>query len=336
MKKKQLLLLILIVISFFILIEVSARVLNIFLDRHPLVQLPLPMPHVFLQTINPNKDPNEIRILCLGDSVTYGSQLKDSINSSYPALLQDMLHRYFPDIQSICYNGGEPASTTFVALDRFKDKMQEIKPDILTLAFGINDSYAVNENPDHINSLRTRSPSFKLNLLLEKSTAYYLMERALIKLKFKFLAKDPKSMSNMRVPPENFRENLVEFMNRAKKIGSKVILINEWTAGGLRTQDPATMDCYRAIVKSVADEYKTGYIDLKDIYESRKKEFSDEDYKSMVAKFDADAPKDTRSLVFKRPEISHLFYDPWHPDEEAHAMIARTLCKEIMRQNFIH
>lgn len=78
----------------------------------------------------PIKKTGEIRVLCVGDSTTYGFGLKEE--QTYPAHLQQYLNRWAPaGVRFEVYNGGVPGYTPQQVKRLLQSRLIGIKPDIV-------------------------------------------------------------------------------------------------------------------------------------------------------------------------------------------------------------
>jgi acyl-CoA thioesterase-1 len=86
-----------------------------------------------------------IKVVCIGDSITYGARVKDREKNAYPAQLQDLLgptHKV-----SNCGTSGIQMQNY---LNRWADKITAIQPDIVTIKLGTNDTKSRDfTNPDN-------------------------------------------------------------------------------------------------------------------------------------------------------------------------------------------
>jgi len=82
-----------------------------------------------------------LRVLCLGDSFTYGVGVDD--DAAYPAILEDLLRRRLPQRNVQVVNAGVPFYDIFDELSYFREKGSKLKPDIVVVQFFINDLEAM-------------------------------------------------------------------------------------------------------------------------------------------------------------------------------------------------
>ncbi len=82
-----------------------------------------------------------LRVLCLGDSYTYGVGVDDA--AAYPALLETILQKRLPGREVQVINAGVPFYDIFDELSYFREKGARLKPDVVVLQFYINDLEAM-------------------------------------------------------------------------------------------------------------------------------------------------------------------------------------------------
>ncbi|MET3115257.1 lysophospholipase L1-like esterase/pimeloyl-ACP methyl ester carboxylesterase [Pedobacter sp. CG_S7] len=97
----------------------------------------------------------QVRIACIGNSITYGSKLPDRLTQSYPAQLQEMLGKDYNVMNfgvsgaTLLKKGNKPYINTAV----YKEALNSL-PDIVLIKLGTNDTKLIN---------RTRLQDFKEN-----------------------------------------------------------------------------------------------------------------------------------------------------------------------------
>ena len=80
------------------------------------------------------------RILCLGDSATFGYAPDVTDSATYPARLGAILEAAHPGKYEVL-NGGRPSFSTLDCLGFFSYRAAELKPDIVVLMIGWNDTH---------------------------------------------------------------------------------------------------------------------------------------------------------------------------------------------------
>lgn len=81
--------------------------------------------------------PRVVRILCLGDSFTFGIGVDDT--QTFPTLLRRYLEDRYPDIRFDVFNSGIPFYDIVDELDYWEQKGQALRPDIVVCQFFYND-----------------------------------------------------------------------------------------------------------------------------------------------------------------------------------------------------
>jgi lysophospholipase L1-like esterase len=85
------------------------------------------------------KDPDRPRILCLGDSNTYG--LYVARHETYPAQLERELAALRPDPPVEVLNLGAPGLNTSRLLRKFPELLATLAPDLVIVMMGANDMW---------------------------------------------------------------------------------------------------------------------------------------------------------------------------------------------------
>lgn len=93
--------------------------------------------YYFIQTFHfVKKSENKIKILCLGESTTFGLGAQKGFD--YPSQLGMLLEDKFPG-RFIVYNRGIPGATSLKILQEMRRFMKNIKPDFVIMLCGVND-----------------------------------------------------------------------------------------------------------------------------------------------------------------------------------------------------
>jgi len=89
---------------------------------------------------------SRLRVLCLGDSVTFGVALAD--DETYPARLERALVERLPaDVRPVVMNAGVPGYSS-VQGERLLDELAPLAPDVIAWWFGMNDGKPALGPPD--------------------------------------------------------------------------------------------------------------------------------------------------------------------------------------------
>jgi lysophospholipase L1-like esterase len=131
------------------------------------------------------------RILCLGDSSTYGTGASDRDKYSYPAQLQELLDKSGMCGKFEVINLGLPGENSSQLLGGLEKNISRYKPDMLIVMIGINDPWDLQGS--RIIEFYKASPLkrglMKLDLMLNKIHLYRLLKLAMISRELHYQAK---------------------------------------------------------------------------------------------------------------------------------------------------
>lgn len=80
---------------------------------------------------------HEIRIVYMGDSITFGQYLDPSLR--WTTTIDERLNELALPVSFATFNRGISGETTRQGLERFPADVQELRPTVMTLEFGLND-----------------------------------------------------------------------------------------------------------------------------------------------------------------------------------------------------
>ncbi|MBU0634076.1 MAG: tetratricopeptide repeat protein [Candidatus Omnitrophica bacterium] len=128
---KKIILILLGIVAAVVILEAGLNILSgIYIKRH------LPR-----YEFKDNADKGILRILCLGDSFTYG--IGADFENSYPAQLERMLNENSKVKKFKVFNEGVPGSNSSQVFVKFNDIVDEVRPDIVIILAGGNDIWSV-------------------------------------------------------------------------------------------------------------------------------------------------------------------------------------------------
>ena len=215
-------------------------------------------------------DPRAIRILCVGDSWTFGMPVNQ--DETYPSRLDAWLRQEHPEQRYEVDNLGVLGYTTFQGLQLMQSRALDLHPNIVVIGFGMNDSnvagYRDRDMVGGSSSLGGRVKS-ALKDAVEGLEDYKLLKYEALLLRFR-----PKSVGEYikqqaetkgsgpvdyesiepwtRVSPRDYESNLREMIRQANGVGAKVILLdNELWEGSP----------YRPVLKRISAELRVPLVD---------------------------------------------------------------------------
>ena len=256
--------------------------------------------------VDPKKPAGTLRVACMGDSCTFGPDGKNAA-PPYPETLESILLETTgakgPRWETI--NAGIPGYSSFLGLRYYRERIAPLSPDIVTLYFGWNDHWInFNEKTDseHVDSLRARLGGLRSANLLKAWLMRSQQPDAIHDPKPHVPAGPPGSarpgsdpnlpdFDKVRVPPEDYRRTLVEFVQEIRKTGARPILLTapiavdeKWgggllpyIAGGTQVRR-LPVECYLAlhlryvsITREVAASERCECVDLEALFGKRER-----------------------------------------------------------------
>lgn len=157
------------------------------------------------------RQPGELRVLCLGDSSTFGYGVDRE--ESYPERLEELLRdRHGGPVQVI--NAGYVSATSFQGRELYQRLARELEVDWVVAAFGHNDRW-LRPLPD------ARGGTGKATALLAQSRLVILLTNLLARWL------PPRTARFVpRVAPGEYGENLDRLARAAQAKGARVVLVS--------------------------------------------------------------------------------------------------------------
>ena len=225
------------------------------------------------QPLNP-KQPGSIRIVCLGDSVTFGYRVPavwpeiptqyDPEWLPYPMLLEKHLRTANPGRSIEVITMAVPGYTSHQGLAWLRRDIDQLRPDLLTVSFGWNDA-SFSDAPDR-EVVNTNWRAVALRWLIDKSQAFAHATRWL-------RSKQPAARTIptpvTRVSKQEYLNNFREFIQLAKGKGAGIIIIGAPYRD--RTTNPpeaALMAQYRTSLRSLAQQDEVAYLEVLELTEA--------------------------------------------------------------------
>ena len=259
---------------------------RLFFKLRPNLDVPVtPNPRIFdLQTnalglrgkpvVLPKPD-DLFRILCLGDSCTFGSGA--AANQTIPAQLEQELTDRRPDLRIEVINAGVPGYTTYQARQFFESDGIALQPDCVVLTLGYND--ALPTGP----AVKRR---FRADLQLSdreyadarKSVGFLAITRLAQRLTG--AARSPSdstvqnSVTKRRVSLDDYRDNLNAILDLCSQRGAQAIIVAWPVEPQSRPDVPMDLGnqifiLYQAAARTVAAQRSSPLVDLVPILAGR-------------------------------------------------------------------
>ncbi|HWN82998.1 MAG TPA: GDSL-type esterase/lipase family protein, partial [Candidatus Udaeobacter sp.] len=217
------------------------------------------------------KAPGVFRIVCMGDSWTFGANVGQ--DESYPARLRGMLQAAAPDGRFEVLNLGVLGYTSFQGRVLLEKQVLGLAPDLVVIGYAMNDGDVAGYRDKDMPTYAAPKPTAKQRLLAaaEKSAIVKLLKYAALALTYhpKTMAEHVASKASAapgakteqeyaslaewtRVSPEDYGVNLAAMVDTVRGRGIPVVLVfNE-----LWERSP-----YRAVIGRVAVEKGVPLVD---------------------------------------------------------------------------
>jgi lysophospholipase L1-like esterase len=184
------------------------------------------------------KHPGTIRIVCLGDSVTFGFRVPvvwpDKPTEyapgwlPYPMLLEKQLRAANPDRDIEVITMAVPGYTSHQGLAWLRRDIDELQPDLLTVSFGWNDA-SLSDVPDR-EAIRTDWSAVGVRWLIDHSQAFahatrWLRSRQTVKDQVNPPTPSRATRPVARVAQQEYLDNILEIEQLGRQYGAAVVVI---------------------------------------------------------------------------------------------------------------
>jgi lysophospholipase L1-like esterase len=172
---------------------------------------------------NTKQSENDYRVLCLGDSSTFGWRME--YDQTYPYLLKQRLKQTFRNVE--VYNGGMPGYTSFQSLLLFESVVDRVKPQVVII-YSSNNENSLTQYSDR-QRFKLTGRMLWLRMWLNRSLTYQFVKEVLIRAKpFKMtgtISLDQLSELSPRVSLSEYRENIIQIIKLARQKGIAPLLV---------------------------------------------------------------------------------------------------------------
>lgn len=219
------------------------------------------------------------RIVCLGDSITYGDGLPAA--QAYPAVLMDLIGRSHPDLSAVVINSGLCGDTSVQGLARLERDALWCRPHVLILAFGLNDG---NLGFWPLDPLREREVLGSLESQLNRSHLWRTVRSRTARLTRSLVRPGrapsipPDAAPEPRVSRRGFGETMRRLIASARKAGAAVVVLTPTPVlegPGLgsthqeRQRQLAVYEGCAQIIRDIAAECETHLLDMRTVFGQR-------------------------------------------------------------------
>jgi lysophospholipase L1-like esterase len=226
------------------------------------------------QRLQPKQPGGTIRIVCLGDSVTFGYRVPavwpdkpteyDAEWLPYPMLLEKNLREANPGRNIEVITMAVPGYTSHQGLAWLRREIDQLRPDLLIVSFGWND-VSFSDAPDR-DAIKTNWRAVGVRWLIDKSQAFAHATRWL-------RSRQHSSPGNRkpvtRVSEQEYLNNFREFIQLARGNGSGIIILAAPYRD--RTTNPpeaVLMARYRTSLRSLAQQNSVTFLEPLELTEA--------------------------------------------------------------------
>ncbi len=229
--------------------------------------------------MSPSPAAGTIRVACIGDSWTFGMNVDQ--DRTYPARLAAWLQAGQPDARYEVLNFGVLGYSSFQGLQLLKHRVLDLKPDVLVIGFGMNDSGVVGYRDKDVVSNGPPKLSSRLKEAGKSSRAYQLIDYFARLVRFR-----PRPMSEYvreqqkniqpggavdynemepwtRVSPRDYELNVREMITLERQRGGAVVLLDN----ELWADSP-----YRPLLKKISSELHVPLVDSLALIDAAKRQ----------------------------------------------------------------
>jgi len=214
------------------------------------------------------------RVMCVGDSWTFGANVGQ--NQAYPQQFQALLRNEFPGKDIEVFNLGVLGYSSYQGLQLLKKRIDELRPNVVVIGFGMNDSSMAGYRDRDMPQSREKSPTFlrQMVALATNLQSFKLLRYWVDILKYKPVplgermkpqktpAKDDPAHSwkekydeeepFIRVSLADYEKNLVEMIKLARDHQADAILLDNQ----LWSESP-----YIPVLRKVSTEERVPFVD---------------------------------------------------------------------------
>jgi len=281
------------------------------------------------------------RVLCLGDSTTYGVMVDQ--DQTYSSVLEKQLAKILAPRTVETINAGVPGYSSVQVSLYFSKRCLQLDPDLVTLCVGINDAFAIPNLCDQDKDLYVpwRRSIRRAKDALGHSRIFTLLDAGLSWLvKAVTLSKSesqPSQGMKPRADVHSYYENLLDIARKCERRGIPLLLFS--------FSLPAD---YSKSMLRAAHNSQANYIDMEPAFESAataSAHSAGEAQSKTAASGPASAtPGQMFAGVYEgmfssRMLATHtnraLFIDPCHPTPLGHKLIAEQLARAIAEKGLI-
>ncbi len=260
-----------------------------------------------------SKHKGNIRIVGLGDSVTFGYRVPtaftdnplsyDQSHAPFTKIIEDRLSKANPDKKVEVIPMAVPGYTTFQGRKWLERDIESLKPDLITVLFGWNDT-ELHKASDKVALPGTRSKFWERDVI-SRSQALIYANRWIQEGQEKNKEENKQTAPELRVSKDDFISNILAINKLAQKHGSKVIVIGTVLRDTQTNPQAILVSEYRSRLAQAMKENNIPYLQIDELTEAN------------------------------YPNNSTLFGELIHPNHLGHQLMANRLMSFIKKKELL-
>jgi lysophospholipase L1-like esterase len=254
------------------------------------------------------KEPGTFRVVCLGDSVTFGYRVPvvwaDKPNDynhdwlPYPMLLERALRAANPGRKIEVVALAAPGYTSYQGLAWLRRDIDWLEPDVVTACFGWND-VGLRSSPD-----RELMPGDWSHLAYRRAVSHSqaLAHLSLWMQRRRAAKEPPKPATTPRVARDEFAANMLEIARLSERRGARVVLVGTvYRDAATNPGEASRVKSHRDALRAAANSQGVPYLEIPELTEAANSQ--------------------------------NLFGELIHPNHEGHRLMALSLLKFFAAYN---
>jgi lysophospholipase L1-like esterase len=220
------------------------------------------------------RQPGTVRIVCLGDSVTFGYRVPavwpekpteyDPESLPFPMLLEKQLRAANPGRTIEVVTMAVPGYTSHQGLAWLRRDIDRLKPDLLIVSFGWNDASS-SEAPDR-ESMSTRWSAIAVRVLIDYSQAFAHATRWLRARQA--VERPPGFRLAARVSAQEYFDNMLAISQLSQERGARVIVIAApYRDRETNVTEAEAMMRYRTGLHSLMEQRGVPFLEIRELTE---------------------------------------------------------------------
>lgn len=283
-----------------------------------------------------NKPPGTFRIFCMGDSTTFGLEVKSE--ETYPEVAEKILTHAISREKGLdnkisnfeILNAGTPGYSSLQGLVLLKRKILKYQPDMITLSYGFNDYTYREPGSEDKNFIGDLGLKNQVRYYLGKTMTYNFIKRLVVKKEkplMPFGNEKPGKGGSHRVVLTDYLKNLEDIVRIAGENNIKVIFLS-------------IANPYRMQMKELGNMLDLPFFDTTEFFRDKLDDIKENPEKYDLSKNDYNESvinSDTYHEIFTEEDMKvyhsgYFYFDAVHPNALGHSLIGKRIAGMILEE----